>query len=155
VRAIRPDDKVRLLDHFRSLSDQSVYFRFLGLKRELTERELASLTEVDFTSHVGLVATIREDDAERIVGVARCIANEDNPHRAEVAFAVSDRHQGRGIGTLRLAHLVALAREAGITEFEADVLAANRRLLEAFAATGLVTRRSVSGGVVHVSFPTG
>ena len=40
LRAIRPDDKARLVDHFNRLSARSVYFRFFNAKRRLTDAEL-------------------------------------------------------------------------------------------------------------------
>ncbi len=153
IRAIRPDDKPRLLDHFQRLSQGSVYFRFFGVKKRLTDEELRRFTEPDFVCHVGLVATLREGEAERIIGVGRYMMH-DTGHRAEVAFAVADEHQGRGIGTLLLEHLAPLARANGITEFEAEVLGENNKMLEVFAKSGFVARRSVEGGVVHVTFPT-
>ncbi len=156
IRAIRPGDKQRLIDHFQRLSQRSVYFRFFGAKKRLTEQELTRFTEPDFVNHVGLIATLREDGEERIIGVGRYIARTDQgaPHRAEVAFAVADEHQGRGIGTLLLEHLAPIARANGITEFEADVLGENNQMLDVFANSGFTVRRSIEAGVVHVSFPT-
>ncbi len=156
IRAIRPDDKERLVDHFQRLSQRSVYFRFFGAKRRLTDEETKRFTEPDFVRHVGLVATLLEDGQEHIIGVGRYIARADGSvsQRAEVAFAVADAHQGRGIGTILLEHLAPLARANGITEFEADVLGENNRMLEVFAKSGFVVRRSLEAGVIHLSFPT-
>ena len=153
IRAIRADDKDRLLDHFRHLSQDSIYHRFFGLKRSLTPLELVRLTELDFKTHVALVATLRADGDERFIGVGRYISSESG--RAEVAFVVLDEHQGRGIGTLLLEHLGRIARAAGISEFQADVLGDNNRMLEVFAKSGFRAKRSIEGGVVHLSFPTG
>jgi acetyl coenzyme A synthetase (ADP forming)-like protein len=153
VRAIRPDDKQRLLRHFQRLGQRSVYFRFFGAKKRLTDEELKRLTEPDFVNHVGLVATLREGEEEHIIGVGRFIRYEA-AHRAEVAFAVADEYQGRGIGTLLLEHLAPMARANGITEFEADVLGENNRMLQVFAKSGFVVRRSIEDGVVHVTFAT-
>jgi acetyl coenzyme A synthetase (ADP forming)-like protein len=164
IRAIRPDDKQRLLDHFNRLSQRSVYFRFFGAKKRLTDDELRRFTEPDFVRHVGLVATLREGGEERIIGVGRYMAldrgghlgeaDDTPPHTAEVAFAVSDAHQGRGIGTLLLEHLAPLAHANGITAFEADVLGENNQMLEVFARSGFLVKRSIEAGVVHVTFPT-
>jgi acetyl coenzyme A synthetase (ADP forming)-like protein len=153
IRAIRPEDRPLLLEHFRSLSEQSIYYRFFGIKRSLSDAELARLTELDFDQHVGIVATLREDGQERFIGVARYVRGGD-PQRAEVAFAVLDEHQGRGIGTVLLEHLSHIARSAGIAEFEADVLGDNNRMLEVFARSGFKVRRSARSGVIHVTFPT-
>jgi GNAT superfamily N-acetyltransferase len=154
IRAIRPDDKARLHEHFAGLSPQSVYFRFMGIRRELSDADLRYLTELDFKTHVGLVATITENGLERLIGVGRYICGS-HPSRAEIAFAILDDHQGRGIGTLLLAHLNHIAVASGITEFEANVLGENAKMLEVFAHSGLKVRRSFESGVVHLYFATG
>ena len=153
VRALRPDDRERLLHHFKSLSQDSIYHRFFGLKRTLSDEELVRLTKLDFVAHVGLVATLRDGGGERFIGVARYIRLTDPTH-AEVSFAVLDEHQGRGIGSLLLDHLSRIARSSGILELEADVLGDNNRMLEVFAKSGFKVHRSNSSGVIHVTFPT-
>jgi acetyl coenzyme A synthetase (ADP forming)-like protein len=156
LRAIRPDDKQRLHDHFTRLSHRSVYFRFFGAKKRLTDAELAQFTELDFVRRVALVATLGEGAEERIIGVGRYAAldAEGAGQRAEVAFAIADEHQGRGIGMLLLEHLAPIAHANGITEFEADVLGENNRMMEVFAKSGFLVKRSIDAGVFHVSFPT-
>jgi len=152
VRAIRPDDRARLLAHFTGLSPVSVYRRFHGVKKHLTEEELTHYAELDFVRRVALVATLRSDGEERIIGVGRFEVTGGS--RAEVAFAVLDAHQGRGIGTALLEHLAVIARERGIAEFEAEVLGENNRMLDVFASSGFTVRRAMAHGVFHVSFPT-
>jgi len=154
IRAIRPDDQERLHEHFRGLSKQSVYYRFMGIKRDLSPADLKRLTELDFRNHVGLAATVTENGRrERFIGVGRYICGAD-PHRAEVAFAILDGFQGRGIGTLLLEHLSLIADANGVTEFEADVLGENRQMLEVFAHSGFETRNSLDAGVVHLHSST-
>jgi len=157
LRAIRPDDKQRLVDHFASLGTRSVYFRFFGAKKRLTDEELRRFTELDFVERVGFVATLGAGGDETIIGVGRYTLmprRQGQPRCAEVAFAVSDAHQGRGIGTILLEELAGAARRSGIAEFEADVLGENNRMLEVFAESGFVVKRSIEAGVVHVTFPT-
>jgi GNAT superfamily N-acetyltransferase len=153
IRAIRPDDRERLHDHFRSLSKQSVYYRFMGIKRDLSPADLKGLTDLDFKIHVGLAATVTENGRERFIGIGRYIGGA-HPNRAEVAFAILDGFQGRGIGTLLLQHLSLIADANGITEFEADVLGENRQMLEVFAHSGFETRNSLDSGVVHLHSST-
>ena len=153
IRAIRSDDQDRLREHFRGLSEQSVYYRFMGFKRDLSPDDLKRLTELDFDNHVGLVATVTENGRERFVGVGRYIRGAD-PRRAEVAFAVLDALQGRGIGTLLLEHLGLIADANGVAEFEADVLGENRQMLEVFAHSGFKAHESMDSGVVHLHLST-
>jgi GNAT superfamily N-acetyltransferase len=154
IRAIRPDDKQRLLDAFHRLSGRSVYLRFFGSKQDLSQKELTELTEIDFVRHVALVVTLWENGEERIIGVGRYIVMERPwPTRhAEIALAVADEHQGRGIGTILLEDLVSIARAGGISGFEADVLAENRKMLDIFSHSGFHLYRSIKSRVVHVSF---
>jgi len=153
IRAIHPDDQGRLHEHFRGLSEQSIYFRFMGIRRDLSPQDLKHLTELDFKSHVGLAATLTENGRERFIGVGRYICGND-PHRAEVAFAVRDEFQGHGIGTLLLEHLRRIAEANGVTEFEADVLGENRQMLEVFAHMGFESQRSLDSGIVHLCSST-
>jgi acetyl coenzyme A synthetase (ADP forming)-like protein len=156
VRALRPDDKTRLLDHFRRLGPESIRYRFFGVKAGLTDEELRYFTELDFVRHVGLAAVRREAGEERFYGVARYIRTDDltAEGRAEFAVAVDDAHQGLGIGTVLLERLVDIALRSGITAFEADVLGDNRRMHELLTHLGLSVASSGAAGVVHVTFPT-
>jgi GNAT superfamily N-acetyltransferase len=150
IRAIRPDDRDRLRDHFQSLSRESVYNRFLSFKSSLTENEVRGLTELDFDRHVGLVATALDEGPERILGVARYVVLERAaPGRVEMAVAVSDDQQGRGIGTALLEHLARLAIARGLHRFEADIHDGNERMLRMLRHSGLSVGPG-SGGVVHV-----
>lgn len=154
IRSVRSDDKEELLKLFGRLSRRSVYFRFFRSKKQLTQGELAQFTELDFVNNVALVATLREGDEEQIIGVGRYSAIDDPSgpqRRAEVAFAVADDHQGRGIGTLLLEHMVPIAQANGIAEFEADVLGENNQMLRVFATSGFRVTRSLEAGVFHIS----
>ena len=153
IRAIHPDDQERLHEHFRGLSEQSIYFRFMGIRRDLSPQDLKHLTELDFKSHVGLAATLTENARERFIGVGRYICGTE-PNRAEVAFAILDEFQGHGIGTLLLEHLRRIAEANGVTEFEADVLGENRQMLEVFAHMGFESQRSLDSGVVRLRSST-
>ncbi len=157
IRAIRPGDRAELARGFAELSPEAVYFRFFRVKQRLTDQELEAFTELDFTTRGALVATRRIGDAERIIATARYAVTDGSPippHRAEVAFTVGDAFQGRGLGTLLLEHLVVIARASGVTEFEADVLGENNRMLRVFAKSGFRVKRSLADGVFHVTFPT-
>ncbi len=157
LRALRSDDKEGLLDLFSRLSRRSVYFRFFRHKEWLSLHELARFTELDFVREVALAAVRREGEKERILGIGRYAVIEDGsgpPARAEIALAVADDYQGLGIGTLLLEHLTAIARARGITEFQANVLGENNRMMDLFAHSGFRARRSLESGVFQVSLAT-
>jgi acetyl coenzyme A synthetase (ADP forming)-like protein len=157
IRAIRPGDRASLLRHFAALGPESRYFRFFGMKKELTEEELRYFTEPDFERHVGLVAVRLEGASAEILGVARYTPAQDapdDPHQAEFAVAVADTWQGRGVGTALLEHLAQVALANGVTEFEADVMGQNTRMVAMLRATGFALQLTSGGGIFRYRFPT-
>lgn len=145
VRPISPDDADRLVEFHAGLSQQTVYFRFFTAKPTLSPPQVEHFTHVDHHDRVALVAEL----GERLVAVAH-YDRKPGTDSAEVAFVVSDEHQGRGIGTALLEHLAAAARERGITRFVATTLPDNRHMLEVFRTAGFEERARMDGDVMHV-----
>jgi GNAT superfamily N-acetyltransferase len=148
IRAIRSDDKARLLEHFAGLSAKARYFRFFGCKRDLTHQDLARFTELDFNRHVGIAATLLQGGRERFIGVGRYIRGE-TPSRAEIALAVLDEYQGDGIGPLLIHHLAHIAHDNEITQFEASVRGDNSRMPVMLSKSGCITDHATGAGIVH------
>ena len=101
-------------------SAQSLLRQFFGAKRHFSESEKAFFLNVDFVSHVALVAVAKEGSGSVIIGGGRYIVVR--PGAAELAFAVVDEYQGQGIGAALMRHLTLLARDTGIKELIAEVL---------------------------------
>ncbi len=116
IRAIRPDDKKRMVEAFKNLEPESIYTRFFGFKSELSDEELKTATEVDFEKTVALVVTIPAGGGEEnIIGAGRYIMYDpptDLPS-AEIAFTVEEDYQGQGIASSILRNLIHIARERG------------------------------------------
>jgi RimJ/RimL family protein N-acetyltransferase len=153
IRAIRRDDQGKLLEAFRNLDRSSIYTRFFGYKKELTEPELQQATHVDFESVVALVATTGSGESETLIGGGRYCANVGlgPPRTAEVAFTVEEDYQGLGIASLILKHLAGIARSKGVQRFEAVVLPGNAAMLAVFRRSGLSMHQHAEGGAVHVT----
>lgn len=148
LRAVRPDDGERLVALHGSLSPESVYFRFFSAKPRLSPAEVERFTHVDQVDRVALAAVL--GDAFVAVGRYDRWPGRDE---AEVAFTVSDAHHGRGMATVLLEHLAAIARSHGITSFTASVLPDNRAMLGVFRSAGFEVRRAFDAGVVELEFP--
>jgi RimJ/RimL family protein N-acetyltransferase len=152
IRAIRPEDKGLLLEAFKGLEAGSIYTRFFGPRKEPTERELIQATEVDFIQNVALVACVKENAGEKIIGVGRYIAvGPDSPSAAEVAFVVEEDYHGQGVASILFKHLLRIARKQGISRFEADVLPGNRKMLRVFERTGLPIKTRASSDSIHMT----
>jgi predicted CoA-binding protein len=90
------------------------------------------------------------DGAVRIIAAASYTAVSADC--AEAAFAVADTFQGKGLGTLLLERLAALAERAGIRRFQATTLASNTQMLEVFRDSGFEIRSKLAGSAVDVEF---
>jgi acetyl coenzyme A synthetase (ADP forming)-like protein len=150
LRLRRPShgESEAILAFFSGLSEQSRYLRFHGLAAVgpgLAEQFI----EADGHDRGALVGSLAEDGRERIVAVAGWTRLRD-PAAAEVAFAVEDRMQGKGVGTRLLEQLAADAAAAGVERFVAEVLPQNRPMLAVFADAGFETTRALVGGAVEV-----
>jgi RimJ/RimL family protein N-acetyltransferase len=153
IRAIRPDDRGLVIDALRNVGSDSLYLRFFSNKAKFTDEELRQATEVDFTDVVALVAVVEEAGEDRIVGGGRYlrIGSSRPTQRAEVAFLIDDSHQGLGIGSHLFNHLVAIARAAGIVQFEAEVLPANQGMLRLFSRSGFPVTKTATPEAVHLA----
>lgn len=148
VRAISADDAPQLLAFHERQPRENLYRRFFSPKPTLTPAELAHFTDVDFVDRVALVLEIR-GEFSAWASYERWPGRDD----ADVAFMVDDVHQGKGIATLLLEHLAAIARTNGIHRFTADVLADNRPMLRVFARAGWPVQRHFDSGVMELEFP--
>ena len=146
------DDGDRLLALFRGLSPESVHLRFHGMPA-LTPELVGHMLDPDWAGRGALIGTLAADaEGERVVAVATYDRLRD-PAAAEVAFAVADELQGRGIGTRLLEQLAALAAAHGIERFVARVLPGNVAMLSVFADAGFDVTRRFEEGSIELEFP--
>lgn len=148
VRPIRPDDPPLVRSMFEQLGPESRYFRFFKVKRTLSDDELRRFTKVDYEDRMALLAEIGGE----VVALAS-YDRERGEDVAEVAFAVVDQHQGRGLGTKLLELLTNHARTRGIGAFRAYVLGENSQMMRVFRNSGYELTRTIEDGVYTVDFP--
>ena len=98
----------------------------------------------------GLIVTTGAE--ERVV--AHAVFELERADRAEVAFAVADEMQGRGLATVLIAHLAQVASARGITTFTAIVLPENRRMISVFRESGFPVEVHASVDGIELEFPT-
>ncbi len=151
IRPIRSDDAERLIELYDRFSRHTAYQRFFTVMRRLPPDWARVLATVDYHRRLALVAEQDTPDGAVLVGVAR-YEPTDRDDTAEVAFAIQDGWQNRGLGTVLFADLLHAAEARGIRRFVAYVLADNARMLDLIARFGHVERRTLEQGVVEVTF---
>jgi Acyl-CoA synthetase (NDP forming) len=145
VRPIMPADADALRRFHAGQSAESIYLRFFAPLKTLSDKDVARFTEVDHDWRVALVATLRGE----IIGVARY--DRLDATTAEVAFNISDAHQGKGVGSVLLEHLAAIGQERGVAKFVADVLPQNRKMIQVFTEAGYEVNYHFEDGVIAVA----
>jgi L-amino acid N-acyltransferase YncA len=129
VRQLRREDAPAIAAAVEQMSPRSRYLRFHSALPRLTEQMVSYLTDIDHHDHEALVA-LPPGSGGIIVGVARFIRDPEHPDTAEMAVAVADTWQRRGLGTLLLRQLARRATEVGVSHFTADILAENAPTIE-------------------------
>ena len=148
IRPIRTEDAPRLQSLFGRLSRESVYYRFLELRKELASQEARRLADLDYEDQMALVASCEECE-EELVGVARyAVIPGSQPREAEAAIVVEDRYQNRGLGALLLERLTAYAVAHGIDAFVATIRNDNRRVLRLVQRSGLPAKFELDAGTM-------
>lgn len=148
IRPITPEDQPLLLAFHERQPRENLYRRFFSSKPTLSEKELQHFTTVDFRDRVALVLELRGE----FIAWASYERWQDRDD-AEVAFMVDDAHQGKGIATLLLEHLAAIARSNGIQRFTAEVLSDNRSMLRVFGRAGWPVERHYDSGITELDWP--
>lgn len=149
LRPVKISDEPGLKEFFYSLSDRSIYRRFISERKDMPHERLQDFVVIDYTKEIVILAVLVEDMKETIVGVGQYGVNA-NTHTAEVALVVRDSHQKHGIGTELLKYLTVLARRQGLLGFTAEVLVENQPMLRLFEKMGFDIQRRTEEGVVEL-----
>jgi acetyltransferase len=124
IRPVLPLDAAKFQAFVTSLSNTSRAHRFMGGLRELPLQLLQRLTRIDYCSHMALVAETLDDGMPVIIAEAR-YAVEPCSDSAELAVAVADEWQGRGLAKALLRRLIGHAAAVGLRRMHAETLASN------------------------------
>ena len=149
VRPVRVDDAAELGRFFSDLSLESRVFRFFAAVLN-ADSSIQRMVNIDYTSNYGLVAVAGAN--AQIVGHAMYVQTE--PRKAELALAVANAYQGRGLGTILLGQLAEAAAAAGLDILEAVVLPENHHMLQLLRESGFPVHARSVPGEVHAELPT-
>ncbi|HPA72013.1 MAG TPA: GNAT family N-acetyltransferase [Spirochaetota bacterium] len=153
-RPAKISDEPLVKDFFYSLSDKSLQRRFMSMRKDIPHKMRQEFVVIDYTREMVILATVREEDREEVVGIGQYI-KEEEAHAAEVAFAVRDDFQNKGIGYELLSYLTILAKNDGLHGFTADVLAENRPMLHVFEKSFPDLHRKIEDSVYNLTMRFG
>ena len=152
IRPIEPSDEPLLHDAVAAMSERTVYFRFFSPLKRMPDALAHRLAVVDYNDRFAIVATTHKPGGkERIVGVAR-YDRATGTDVAEVALAVVDEFQRRGLGRLLLGLISKVGREHGIKTFSLVVLPENQHMLGLLRKMGWIHQAKLVGGLYEITF---
>src|SRR6478609_6596175 len=149
VRPVAPADAPALREFLGGLSENSRWLRYFSLGVNLDKAAQAAAAG-DRPEGYGLIVTTGAE--ERVV--AHAVFELERADRAEVAFAVADEMQGRGLATVLIAHLAQVASARGVTTFTATVLPEHRKMISVFRERGFPVEVHASVDGIALAFPT-
>jgi len=151
LKPIWREDIEQWLTFVSRLSDKTKYLRFHHVPT-LGREDAIRFCTVDYNDTFAFVAETLKGNRREIVAIGRYY-RLPNKTSAEVAFVIEDAYHGRGIGTKLVEWLANVARDNGISIFEADVLVENDEMMNVFRDYGFHITSYLEEGVYHVTFP--
>jgi acetyltransferase len=128
IRPIRPDDGQRLKLFYAKAAPADLRLRFFMARRDVPHSELARYSQIDYDREMTFIALADEldspDGQSAMLGEVRAVCDPDNV-RAEFAIQVASHWQGRGLGRLLLAKLLAYLKARGTAEVVGEALLEN------------------------------
>jgi acetyltransferase len=132
IRPIRAEDEPALVKFHGTLSDRSVYMRYMSpllFSERVAHERLARIAHCDYDREISLVV-VRGDadgcDCE-ILGLGR-LSKLHGLDRARFSLLICDQCQGQGIGNVLLERLVDLARHEKVGTLEAIMTPDNQAM---------------------------
>lgn len=148
LRPVRISDEPLVKDFFYSLSDQSMYRRFISVRTDMPHERLQQFVVIDYIREMVILAVV-ENEKQILAGIGQYGLDESS-HVAEVAVVVRDDMQGRGIGTELLSYLTMLAKRQGLLGFTAEVLVENKPMMHLFERGGFDIEKHRDEGVYEL-----
>jgi acetyltransferase len=114
-------------DFYRTLSEQTVYLRYLHMvqRDQLVAHEaLSRLCFVDFDREIALVAEGKDNEGPVILGLGR-LSRMARSEEAEFDLLVHDIYHRHGLGTALLRRLIEVGRAEGLRRIAATMLCDN------------------------------
>ncbi|MEC4813143.1 MAG: bifunctional acetate--CoA ligase family protein/GNAT family N-acetyltransferase [Scytonema sp. PMC 1069.18] len=152
IRPIRPEDEPLLVQFHKTLSEESVYFRYfhlIKLNTRVAHERLTRICFIDYEREMALVAdhTNPETGQHQILAVGR-LSKLHGKNEAEFAMLVSDPFQCKGLGTELLQRLIQVGRDENLERISAEILSENHGMQRVSEKLGFRISRSAEASVV-------
>ncbi|MDH5201696.1 MAG: bifunctional acetate--CoA ligase family protein/GNAT family N-acetyltransferase [Nitrospirota bacterium] len=129
IRPVRPEDEPLMIKFFNNFSEQTIIMRFYHQLSNFSHEQLVRYCQIDYDREFAFVCEIREGELRRIIGDIR-LNKQPDLETAEMAVAVADQWQGKGVGRILCEYCIQVAREFGVKKLWMEILGINSRMLK-------------------------
>lgn len=136
VGSVRPHNKKQISDGLRDMSPETIRYRFLGSKRDFSERELQYLTVLDGWNHYAIGIEEREK-LKRGVGIVRLVRSSHSETEAEIAITIIDEYQKLGLGSFFIDLIILAALERKLETLSFTFLPQNEAIVKLISRAGV------------------
>jgi len=154
IRPIRPEDEPLMVAFHETLSEQSVYYRWLhmiNLTQRIAHERLTQICFIDYDREMALIADYKDSESGKhaIIGVGR-LSKLLGSNEAEFATLVSDKYQGLGLGSELLRRLIQVGRDEKLNQIVGYILPENRDMQRVSEKLGFKHHYSIQDQLVKV-----
>jgi RimJ/RimL family protein N-acetyltransferase len=150
-RPLKLEDAALYPDFLKEVTADDLRLRFFAAMRQVSHELLDKLIHYDPAHAMAFIAI--EERTGRMLGVVR-LHDEPNGTDAEFAILVRSRLKGHGLGWLMMKHMIAYAKDKGLTIVRGQVLAENSTMLQMCEELGFhITDDLEERGVKQVTLP--
>ena len=150
LRPIRPEDEQIEHELIKGLSNETSRFRFFGIIKELSHRDLVRFCNIDYDREMAIIAEVREGGKKKELGVSRLIL-EPCRKRGEFAVVVTDEYQGQGLGTKLIDMLIEIATEKNLESIYGLIHPENSVMIRLCEKMGFTIKRSVEEVIANLN----
>ncbi|MHA1765013.1 MAG: GNAT family N-acetyltransferase [Promethearchaeota archaeon] len=151
-RPISPEDDQKILELYRALSPETIYFRFFAGRKNVPMKRVRLFTRINFDKNFAIVVEYNGSDEKyigKLIGIGRFILEPNNPEKAEMSLVVMDQFQRKGIGSILINYLAGIAKEKGVKIIEGTILAENYKILKTLKKLGFkYVKKLVEGEIL-------
>ncbi len=128
LRPIKPEDERRFNEFLKSLSAETMRFRFFEIIKEVSHETLTRYCNLDYDREIAIVTEF-QDVKKPIIGAVRLII-EPGGKSGEFAVLVGDKWQGLGLGSMLMDLLAVIGKDMRVDKIYGYVSANNYKMLE-------------------------
>ncbi len=150
VRPAKPVDERRIQEHFYNLDKKDVVSRFFHEKTTFVHDEVGDVSQVDYIKNLTMLAVVGDFGFGKVVGIGEYLLDTDR-NIAEIAFSISKKWQGKGLGKLLLKKLYEGAKDNGIAGLMAFTTPGNKGMVKLFNSLPFNVTTTLENEILELS----